>query len=397
MNDIDTRARAAASGLRRAVDDFTITTSPRPEPRGRRPLILALAGLVAITLVVGGVIAVRDKRSGAPSVLRPGGPISSANVGGYPYSIAVDPRGVFVANQQAEVIRLDRRTGAIATRVPTERRTYQVVTDPEHGIWGFGGGDGADTTGDLVFLAPSTVRPPTTVHLEHGASAVAFTAGRVWVLDVAGNLSARDLDTLQVTSQINVPGAENGGWLAVGGGRLWVLTPTVLYRFDPSDIDVPLRPGEARGLRTSAFALVRLTGDERFRSVAVEGRWLWDSVCTDQIGNRCFLERRDLKTGALEKRFTGHLLAPSYGGSTGAAGGIVGAGDVAWAIEADGPSLIRTTSDGNVERVLTIPAALRTAADPQYPNFQFRYFTVGAGALWYSVPEDGRIYRIPLP
>ncbi|MGZ4688894.1 MAG: hypothetical protein ACXWAY_04635 [Acidimicrobiia bacterium] len=387
MIDLDTRARAAASGLRHAVDDFAaVDTHARPEPRGRRPFVIALVALVVVAIVVAGVVALRDDTSGVRTVDQvPSGPLVGTDVGGHAYSIAVDPRGVFVANQGTEVIRLDRQTGAIATRVPTERRTYQVVTDPKLGIWAFGGGDGADSTGDLVFLGPSTLRPPTTIHLDHGASALALTAGRVWVLDSAGNLSARDPRTMEVTFQAAVFGTDNGGWLTVVDGHLWIATSKVLYEYDPG----------SHAVGPIDFSSVTVGGDASFTAVASDGHWLWDSSCTDALRRDCFLERRDPKTGALLASVRNQPLAELYGGPTGAAPGIVGADGSVWAIAADGPSLIRTTRAGGVERVMTIPAQLRSDGSSQ----SFRYFTVGAGALWYSVPGVGKdlVYRIPLP
>jgi hypothetical protein len=395
MNDLDVRAHSAAAGLRHAVDQFepiTDTSAPVRRYRGSR-VVLALLALVLVS-AVGAVLAawLRDDDTSVRTVDEP--PVTATTstfVGGYPIAITVDDRGAFVTNQQEEVVRLDRTTGAIAARVPTERRIYGVATDPELGIWAWGGGDGADGTGDLVFLGPATDRPPTTLHLEDGVLSLVLAAGRVWTVDTGGNLIARDPRTLQVILQTNVPSAEDGHTLAADDERLWVATHTSLYAFDPTDpgpSGFGVNPGPLRG---ASPPIVELTGTESFRSLASDGRWLWDSVCTDEQSERCFLERRDPETGALVER-DNRALATRYSGS-GIGAGIHAADGSVWAIAADGPSLLRTTPSGRVERVMTIPPRLRSDGTVD----EFRYFGIGAGALWYSVPEAGEIYRIPLP
>jgi hypothetical protein len=117
---------------------------------------------------------------------------------------------------------------------------------------------------------------------------IPLLAGRVWVLDSAGNLTARDPKTLEVTFRAAVPGTENGGWLTAADGHLWIATSKVLYEYDPGTTSV----GE------TDFTSVTVGGDASFTAVASDGRWLWDSVCTD-IGRRhCVLERRDAKDDA---------------------------------------------------------------------------------------------------
>ena len=385
MTDLEVRARAAASGLRDAVHRFEPAAAPaRPTRRRRNPLVMAGAGLVAIALVTTVVLVWRSDGEGVHTLRSgPGNGITSTRVGGYPIAITVNRQGAFVVNQQPEVVRLDRATGAIAARVPTERMVIGVATDPTLGIWAFGGSDGGDSTGDLVFLGPSTVRPPTTLPVEDGVSALALAAGRVWTMDTAGNLLARDPRTLQVTFQTTIPDTENGTSITATPGALWVATRTSLYRFDlaQSDRSTSLRP-----------ASIQLTGSERFQSFASDGRWLWDSVCTDHAGEQCFLERRSRQTGRLLTR-DDHRLANRYGAGGSPATGIQAADGSVWAIGADGPTLLRTTPSGTVARILPIPQNLRTDAT----DGEWRYFGVGAGALWYSVPKHGVIYRIPLP
>lgn len=385
MNDLDTRARAAASGLRRAVDEFqpTDTVPGRSRPR-HRGLVIAAAGLVAGTLIVAGVLAWRSDTSSIRTVDHPPPTrIVSAQVGGAPIAITVDGRGVFVANETNEVVRLDRHRGRIAARVRTEQAVSQVATDPQLGIWAFGGAGPFDRTGDLTFLGPSTERPPATVQLEDGAVALAFTPDRVWFADHAGVLYRLDPRTLKVDSVASVPGNALDRSLVVAGGRLWLASANTLYPFDP---DHP-------SLRMPDVPPVsdRFGG---FEALASDGRWLWASVCADPGHNfsrtfsrGCVLERRDAKTGELLQRFTEQPLATNNGGD----GAIVSSDGAVWAVNAEG-SLIRTTPSGGVERVLSIPMRLRSADR----NSQFRYFGVGAGALWYSVPEQGRVYRIPL-
>lgn len=386
MIDLDTRARGAATGLWRAVDDFALVPmDARPSSRWRRTLAISLAGLLVLAAVVVAVRAAREDTGVRTVDHEPSRPLVGTEVGGYASSMAVNAHGVIIANQTAEVINLDRETGAIATRVPTERRTDEVVSDPKLGIWAFGGGDGGDSTGDLVFLGPSTIRPPATIHLDHAATAVALFADRVWVLDFAGILSARDPRTLAVTFQTPMPEAEYDGSFTVADGHLWIGTAKVLYEYDPGTTG----PGPVD------FTSVTVGGDARFTAVASDGRWLWDSVCTDIARHRCVLERRDPKDGTLLDQLQDHPLAKVYGGPTGAAPGIVGADGSVWAIAADGPSLIRTTPSGGVERVMTIPPELRSDGSAM----NRRFFTVGAGALWFSVPgvRQDQVYRLPLP
>jgi hypothetical protein len=393
MNDLDFRAHSAAAGLRHAVDQFepiTVTSAPARRYRGSRVVIALIALIVVASVGAVVVAALRDDPSTVRTVDDP--PVTAtAFVGGYPIAITVDERGVFVTNQQPEVVRLDRSTGAIETRVPTDPNVVGVATDPELGIWAWGGGDGADGTGDLVFLGPATDRPPTTLHLEDGVLSLVLAAGRVWTVDTAGDLIARDPLTLDVTLQTNVAFAEDGHTLAATDERIWVATRTSLYAIDPTDpgpSGFGVNPGPLRG---APPPIVELTGTESWRSLASDGRLLWDSVCTDEVGERCFLERRDPETGALLERDS-RALATRYSGS-GPGAGIHSADGAVWAIAADGPSLLRSTPSGRLERVMTIPPRLRSDGTVD----EFRYFGVGAGALWYSVPEAGEVYRIPLP
>ncbi len=380
MNDVDTRARVAASGLRRAVDHFEAvgTVAERSSP-SRRRLVIAAAGLVAAALVVAGVVAWRADTSSIRTVDHPPPRgITSVDVGGEPIAITVDPHGVFVANGTNEVVRLDRRTGRLATRVATDQPVDHVAAGPSLGVWGFNTNPGfrGDAPGYLTRVLLSG-RPPTTVRLPARADEVALGDGHVWIIDAAGDLTARDPRTLKITYQTNFGRFTQGSSLALADNRVWLATSTTLFRL-PARVPHRSRPQQAASLLRSGY---------RFKAIATDGHSLWDSVCVDTIVFVCSLERRDAATGKLQRRFNDHPLWNQVGDAT-----LVESNGAIWAMEGNG-SLLRTTKDGGVKRVLNLPAPLRASADPWIGN---RAFAVGAGALWYSVPEQGRVYRIPL-
>lgn len=374
MMDLDTRARTAGSGLRRAADRFALPEpTPTRAPRRRGTIAFVAALTVAAVLAIAWIATRGDTTRVDTVTTRPTTGITSTQVGGYPIHITVDRLGAWVDTQQNEAVRLDPRTGSPVARVPTASPVRRTFTDPELGVWILGGGDGGAglAGGDIMFLGPWTDRPPFTMHLANPPTGIAFARGTVWVADSGAHLRRVDPSTDRTLVEI-ATGADDAapGQLVFAGGRLWLHDTDRLLAFDP-----------ARGAPVALPA----SPVGNIRSIATDGRWLWLSMCT----RACVLERHDPRTGALLQRYAEQPLAKNDGGE----GTIVAANGAVWAIAAKGPTLIRATPDGKVRSVMRIPTKLRSTDRLE----QFRYFGVGAGALWYSVPERGLVYRIPLP
>lgn len=355
MIDLDTRARAAASGLRRAADRFALPEpTPSRAPRSGR-VIVVVAALIFVGVLAIAWVSTRATTRVQTVTTRPTR-IVGTKVGGSPIAIAIDKRGAFVATQRKEVVRLDLRTGAELARIPTGREIHGVVSDPRLGVWAFGGGDGADQTGVVVALDRSTNRRRLEIPLLDGApTGIAFARGAVWVAQRNAHLRKLDPGTGRTLLEIATGANDSApGQLLSARGRLWLNDSPRVLGFDPENPTA--RPARLEGGNIEKVA------------------WDGTSLLTRECGETCYVVGR---TRTRETRYYE------------AFGDLATADGVAWVISPN-QSRIQQLDDQRVG--VDIPR------DPQ-PRLgdQPRYLTVGGSAAWYAVPERGRVYRIPLP
>lgn len=201
--------------------DDTVT---QIDPRSRKVVSTNSAGTSVDSLAAGaGGVWVTDTRQGRAVRLDPafraaGPPVRVAPVSAFLSSsaVAVGEKAVWVANGNAQVIRLDPQTNEVAAPI-------QVGNDPSAIAVGRGAVWVADAQDDTATRIDSGGANAVTAVVPVGSvpTAIAFGADGVWVANTGEDTITRiDPDTATVVARIDVGRRPTG--VAAGAGGVWV-------------------------------------------------------------------------------------------------------------------------------------------------------------------------------